>query len=143
MDPSLLKNYMTLTKASVGSKIFKNLYFKKKNKNVDILKNGDLSCAFFVSSILKIFNLVNNIHTTVNGLEKDLEKNNWEIIKKPKPGSVIIWNVKNRKNGAGKHIGIYIGDNKAISNSSKKKSPQINKFDYYPIEKILWNKRIK
>jgi hypothetical protein len=141
---SLLKSYLAFAKASVNSKMFQKLYFRKDGKDIDILKNGDLSCAFFVSSVLKIFNLIKDTHTTVNGTVKDLEAYGWKAVKKPIEGSIIVWNSKTSKDVTiHKHIGIYIWQNKAISNSSKKRSPQINEYNYYPIEKILWNKKIK
>jgi hypothetical protein len=141
---SLLKSYLVFAKASVNSKMFQKLYFRKDGKDIDILKDGDLSCAFFASSVLKIFNLIKNTHTTVNGTVKDLEACGWKTVKKPIEGSIIVWNGKTSKDGTiHKHIGIYIGQNKAISNSSEKKSPQIKNFNYRQIEKILWNKKIK
>ena len=140
---SLLKSYLSFAKANVDSNMFRKLYFNDHKKNIDILEDGNLSCAFFVSSVLKIFDLIKKTHTTVNGTIKDMENCGWKNIKKPTPGCIIVWNnnmLKNKKDH--KHIGIYLGQNKAISNSSEKKTPQIKKYNYQEIEKILWNKKI-
>lgn len=141
----LLQNYINIAKNSVGSKIFRQLYFKIGKKKVDILRNGDLSCAFFVSSILKIFGLVSETHATVTGTVKDMKKNGWYNIKKPKIGAVIVYAPQKMlpSGEIHRHIGFYVGKNTVISNSSKYKSPRRHRWDYRPIEEILWHKKLK
>jgi len=145
----LLKDsYLKIIKNSVGSKIFRSVYFNINGKKVDILKNGELSCAFFVSWILKNLGLIKQIHATVNGTVKDLKKSGWHRIKKPKIGSILIWEEKLIKNGKHRHIGFYIDKDKAISNSYKKKIPAIHHWTFgtkngIPIRKVTeiwWNK---
>ncbi len=139
----ILKNYLSIAKASVEAKTFRTLYVIKNDHAVDILRNGDLSCAFFVSSILKLFDLIGEIHTTVSATMNDLEARGWRRIKKPRKGAVIVWAPKKFKNGeVHRHIGIYIGGGKAVSNSSKKRSPQIHAWDFRSVEKILINKNL-
>jgi len=41
--------------------------------------------------ILYLFKLIKNVHTTVNSTVKDLQKSGWKLIKKPKVGSIIVW----------------------------------------------------
>ena len=55
--PILFDTYIVVIKNSVGSNIFRNSYAKVNGKKKDILKNGKVSCAFFVSSILALFPL--------------------------------------------------------------------------------------
>lgn len=141
----LLKNYLNIIKASVGSKIFRQLYFKINGKNVDILRNGDLSCAFFVSSILKIFNLISESHATVVGTVKDMKKNGWYKIKKPRPGAVIVY-LPQKTFPSGeihRHIGFYVGKNICISNIDSRRSPGPRKWNYRVVEEILWNDKLK
>ena len=59
----------------------------------------------------------NNSHT-VESAVKDMEQSGWKQTKKLAPGNIIVWEEK--KDHA--HIGFYIGNDKAISNSSKKNS---------------------
>lgn len=156
----LLKNYLAVAKASVGSNLFRKLYYEvhgitpswlashfgkeRKKRIVEILRDGNLSCAFFISAILKIFSLIPEIHTTVRGTLEDLKHSGWREIKRPRPGSIIVWGSEKSKNGGvHKHIGIYLGDGKVISNRDFKKSPKIDRWDYRPVEKILWHKKLK
>lgn len=147
----LKESYLKIIKNSLGSKIFRNLYFNINGKKTDILKNGDLSCAFFVSWILKNFELIKQTHATVNGTIKDMKKSGWHKIKKPKVGAVLVWEEKYFKNGKHKHIGFYIGNNKAISNSFKRKGPIIHHWTFgvkngiskRKVEEIWWNKKLE
>ena len=81
---------------------------------------------------------MNNLHATVEGTVKDLENSGWKRIKTPKEGSVLIWEEKNSH----KHIGFYLGKNKAVSNSSEKRVPKTHHFTYNGKRKIesIWFK---
>lgn len=150
----LLKNYLTVVRGSVGSNLFRKLYYEvhgstpswlaphfdkeRKKRVVEILCDGDLSCAFFVSSILKIFSLIPEIHTTIRGTLENLMSAGWREIKRPRPGAIVVWGPKKSKNGGvHKHIGFYLGAGTAVSNSSKKRSPRVHPWNYRPVEKIL------
>jgi len=144
--------YLAVIKNSVGSKLFRSSYAKVSGRKIDILENGSLSCAFFVSSILKIFGLIKELHATVDGAVKDLKKSDWRIINKPKIGSILVWEAKKGKDKKlHKHIGFYIGSNKAISNNAELRAPQIHRWTYgikngkptRKIEAIFWNNKLK
>jgi hypothetical protein len=169
----LNESYIKTIKNSLGSNLFRNLYAHIDGKKIDILRNGNLSCANFVSTILHRFKLIKDIHATVEGTIKDLERSGWQKIKKPKPGAILIWEARKfGSNNTHKHIGFYIGKNKAIStssNSSKKGQPTLHHwtFGIYPIksgkagtakrsfdrakngqparkvEQIFWNKKLE
>src|SRR3989344_134237 len=148
--PILFDTYIAVIKNSLGSKMFRNSYAKINGKKSDILKNGGLSCAFFVSSVLALFPLFVLIkyppHSTVGGTLKDLQQSGWQKIKKPKIGSIIIWE-KNRNSH--KHIGFYIDNNKAIS-TNKEERPIIHHWACgikrnkpgRKVEAIFWNKKL-
>jgi hypothetical protein len=144
---SLLKDsYLAVIKNSVGSKLFRNFYAQVNGKKKDILRNGELSCAFFVSSILKIFDLISKTHFTVKNVVEDLKKSGWKEIKKPKIGSVIVWERKKFSKEVHRHIGFYVKKNIAISNSSKKKTPIFHHFTFNKkrkIEAIFWHKNLE
>ncbi len=127
------KSYLAMIKNSQGNKMFANYFVFKNKKNIDILKSGRLSCAFFVSSILRIFNLVSSVHLTVLGLLKDLEKNNWQEEKNLKIGDILLWEKKDNHF----HIGFYLGDKKAISNSSEKKTIVMHHYTFEGKRKII------
>ena len=151
--PILFDTYIAVVKNSVGSKMFRNSYAKINGKKTDILQNGMLSCAFFVSSILVLSKLIKEIHGTVDGTVKDLEQSGWQQIAKPKIGSVLVWEKIDFGNkNFHKHIGFYIGNNKAIStNSFKKRQPAVHHWTYgikrnkpgRKVEAIFYNKKLK
>jgi hypothetical protein len=122
-----IKTLFKLIENSTGTKIFRNNYFFVDSKSRDLLRNGELSCAFYVSSILYLLKLIKDIHTTVQGTIKDMEENGWYKIEKPKKGSVVLWD----KNKTGHyHLGFYWSKNRAVSNVSYKRSPQFHYINY-------------
>ncbi len=138
----LRDSYLSIIKNSTGTRIFQSLYFRQKNKRINILNKGKLSCAFHVSSILNLFNLVSTFHTTVKGTIKDMIGSGWKEIKKPKIGAVLLWEKKN----GNEHLGFCIGNQKAISNSSKRHVPIIHHWSYNNKRKIIaiyWNRKLK
>lgn len=145
------KNYLQIINNSINSNLFRSLFVEDKNKQKDILKNGSLSCAYFVTAILKLFNLTKQVHATVKGTEKDLIESGWGKIRRPKIGAILIWEaIKYPDNSYHKHIGFYIGNKMAISNSTKKKSPQSHHYTYgthnnqpkRKIESIYFHKKL-
>lgn len=146
VTPLLRDTYFAMIKNSVGTKLFRNCFALVNGKKVDVMKNGDLSCALFVSSLLSILNLTQAPHGTIESTIKDMEQSGWKPVKKLVPGSIIVWEEKKEH----KHIGFYIGNDKAISNSSKRKSPATHHFTYgvkngkpvRNIEAIYWHKKL-
>ena len=110
------------------------------------MKNGGLSCAFYTSSVLSLFKFVKAVHGTVDSTAKDLVASGWRIIKKPKLGSVLVWEAMDFGGEVHKHIGFYIGNDKAISNSDKLGTPVEHHLTFHnkrKIEIILWNSKLK
>ena len=137
--------YLKVIENSVGSKLFRNSYALVDGKKRDLLRNGDLSCAIFVSAVLKIFNLVKEVHHTVSSTLEDMKKIGWKAIKMPKEGSVIVWEKKTFGGETHAHIGFYIGNKKAVSNSTDKCWPTKHDITFKgkrKIEAIYWHKKI-
>ena len=142
INPLIYDTYLAVIKNSVGSKEFRNFYAKVSGRKEDIMKNGDLSCAFFVTSILVLFNIIKRVHTTVESTIDDLRESGWQEIKKPKVGSILVWEKMNQHG----HIVFYIGNNKAISNNSKLKYPAKSDWQFNGkrnIEHIFWNSKLR
>ncbi len=141
-------NYLTMIKNSVGSKMFRNTFAKVNSKKQDITKNGLVSCARFVSCILLLFDLIKKPHLTVNSTIKDMEEFGWYKIKRVKNGAILLWEGKEYPGGwyeKHKHIGFYIGNNKAISHSTSIKLPSIHHWTYNgkrKVEAIYWHKKL-
>ena len=117
------KSYIQVIRNSVGSAMFRNFYVKTTQRGeFDAFADGDDSCAFFVSSIILLFKKLNDFHGTVEGTVEDLKKSGWQIVDKPKPGDVLVWEPQDFDGIQKSHIGFYIGEAKAISTSWKSKS---------------------
>lgn len=117
------ETYLTVIGSSIKTQMFRSFFVKQDNKKLDATENGTLSCAFYVSAILKMFSFVENIHGTVKSTIEDLEKSGWKKINKPKPGSILVWEKQTFEDGEHMHVGFYIGGNRAISNDHKKRYP--------------------
>ncbi len=46
------KNLLTSIESSLGSTLFRNLYMVVDDTSSDVLQDGELSCAYYVSSLL-------------------------------------------------------------------------------------------
>jgi len=135
------KNYLTVIKNSTESKMFRHIYVLDDDKEKDILKNGSLSCAYYVSCILKMFNLIDqeiSPHAVVGGLIKNISDNGWKETDQLKEGNLLVWDEKEYSSGeAHYHIGFYIGDDKAISNSGEDGHPIVHHYTYEDKRKIV------
>jgi len=125
------KTLLKLIENSIKSNLFRNLYFfvetkTGRKKSVDILKNGELSCAFYVSSLLYLSKLISDLHTTVNGTLKDMEKSGWYKVDKPKKGAIVVWDQRNGHY----HIGFYWNNKKAVSNYPSRRKPLFHSLNY-------------
>lgn len=89
------KTYLQATENSVGTEMFKHMYASVDGgPEQDILKNGELSCAFYVSSVLVMFDLIQEPHTTVESTIKELREAGWQEVpdlESADPGAVIVW----------------------------------------------------
>lgn len=117
----IFRSYIKTVENSVGSNLFRNLYFRINNKVIDVLDDGDLSCAMYVTSVLYLFDLITERHTTVVATIDDILKSGWYEIKKPKKGALILWGYKKKDDGTQgkhKHVGFFMNNKTAVSNSS-------------------------
>lgn len=125
--PLFKKTYLAVIRNSVGADLFRNFYAVVDDEKKDILRNGELACAFFVSSILRMFDLLKENHCTVGGTVKDLKKSGWVKIKKPRPGCILVWEAIRYQDGKDHtHLGFYIGKGRAISNLSSSGAPGVH-----------------
>ena len=128
---ALRETYLRMVANTPGSKMFRSSFFQTsvtrgagKMEGVhDLCQGGRLSCAFFVSSILKIFDLTKMLHVTVRGLENDLQNSGWFVIhnndRRPVVGAVVVWEPQVHRDGeAHTHVG-FLMDGYAVSNHPK------------------------
>lgn len=139
--PLLFPTYLEMIKRSVGSVMFRTSIALINGKKKNLLENGRVACAFYVTSLLLIFKLIKDQHATVSGTVTDLKKFGWKKITRPRPGCVVVWEKDDYGAGEHEHIGFYIGANKAVSNSSKEHCPTIHHWTYKGKRKVkllLW-----
>jgi len=118
----MAESYLAFVKNSVGTKAYRNFYaIDERGKKVDVLKNGEISCAIFVSTVLWRFKLIKKLHFTVRRTVEDiLASGHKKTAAKLQPGDVLVWEENDNKDWPHPHIGFYVGNNQAISNSEKK-----------------------
>lgn len=103
--------------------MFRHNYVLVDGSEKDILDNGQLSCAFFASFVLKAFGLVETLHARTEGTIKDLERSGWQKTETPHEGDVVIWEEQQQKSGVFPHIGFYIDEKTAISHRDTHSTP--------------------
>jgi hypothetical protein len=117
------KSYLKMIENSVGSNAYRNFYVLDKTTGLelDVLRDGELSCASFVSSILTIFGLIDRPHATVKTVIENLTSEfGWEKSKDICPGDIVIWEAYSIDGyNYNEHIGFALNKNEAISNSSE------------------------
>lgn len=115
------ESYLAMIKNSVGTKMFRTFYVVKNGKPFDVTNRGELSCAIFASTVLYQFKLTPRQRFTVASAVKDLTKAGAKkvTLKQVQPGDVLIWEPL-EKTDPHNHIGFYLGNRKAISNSKNK-----------------------
>ncbi len=128
------QNLVAMVEASIESTMFRNIYTIVNGEKRDILEDGNLSCAYYVSCILLIFKLINEPHAKVAGLLRDMLENTWfKANGDPLPGDVLTWEPKYFKN-SGKirdHVGFFLKDNIAVSNNPILKTPTTHMYNLY------------
>lgn len=130
VTPLLFPTYLSLIEGAVGSRMFQHSYALVNGERRDILEDGDLSCAFFVSSILTITRLSKEIHATVSGTIRDIESFGWVKITEPRVGAILVWEPKEQARGPHEHIGFCISDTEAISNNWETQVPARHHITY-------------
>jgi len=126
-----------MVQGSVWSHTWQHAYFSINGKKKDLVVGGSVACAFFVSSILKLFNLVDGVHLTVASTLADMERAGWKKVRTPKPGCVLLWEPRQQSDGIHTHLGFYIGRDQAVSNDWEKRLPAKHHWTYRGKRKVL------
>jgi hypothetical protein len=142
----LRESFIAAITNSIGTKMFRNLFATVDGKRKDILNNGDLSCAVYVSSMLSIFGLIDRPHAKVDSTVKEMMERGWFEIKRPKVGCVLVWGeIDFGDSGKHKHIGFYVGGGEAISHDDKTRvpAPHLYRYKGRSVEKMLWHDKLE
>jgi hypothetical protein len=108
---------------SIGTNMFRNFYADFDGTRRDTMQDGEVSGAFFVSSILTIFNAIKKPSSTVESVIANMQEAGWEEVDNPEAGDVLVWEKIVVDGEEYPQIGFYVGEDMAISVSSKMKSP--------------------
>ena len=150
----MFDTYMAFIKNSAGSPIFRDVFVKINGKKTNATDHGKTACAVFVSNILLLFSefgLIKKAHSMIAGTLTDMESCGWEKTSDPRVGCVILWEERERNGESNKHLGFYLGNNEAISNSPDLGVPEVHHWtfgmrDGQPVRKVeamYWHKRLE
>ncbi len=122
----LEKTYQTMVKNSEGTKMFNSLFVQTKETGMvqDILQDGMYSCAFFVSTLLVMFRVIDEPCTTVNSLQKKIiqGKQKFYQISQPECGDIVFWEEITFEDGSkNKHVGLALNAQEAVSTNFREK----------------------
>lgn len=126
----LAQSYLAMIKNSMGTKMFRNLYINTPSGKKDVLNNGQFSCSVFVSYVLYGWGLITDTHAKIDPAIRDMLGFGWYVIKEPREGCIIEWDYKLMNGSHNKHLGFYLGKEKAISNRQEKGFPIIHHWTF-------------
>lgn len=129
------KSYLAAIRNAEGSRMFSELYLDRDGESIDVLEDGRLSCAVFVTSLLYIFGLIDKTHATVSSTEQDLLVSGWELVTELKPGAIIIWE-RDDSPDPQRHIGFCLDEKYGMSTSSEKSCVVKHNISYRPVQAI-------
>jgi hypothetical protein len=128
--------YLAVIKGSVGTHMFRHNYALIDGVEKDILEDGQLSCAFFVSFILRAFGLIDTLHARTVGTVRDMEEFGWRHTKTPHEGDVVVWEEQQQKSGVYPHIGFYLDEETAISHRDTVSTPAVHSLTFEGTRKV-------
>lgn len=122
--------YLSVIKGAVGASMFRHNYARVEGEDRDILDDGQLSCAFFVSFVLRAFGLIKTLHTRTEGTVKDLERSGWQRTETPHEGDVVVWEAMQQRSGVFPHLGFYLDEKTAISHRDTLCTPIVHSLTF-------------
>ena len=133
-DITLLKKetLLAMIEGSLGTKMFRHLYAIVGGEERDLLQDGQLSCAFYVSKMLVMNDLLPSSHATLAGLERTLEASSeWQKTEELTPGCLVVWEPwELGENGPHGHVGFYIGGEEVVSHKDDACAPTKHHYTY-------------
>ncbi|NTV22480.1 MAG: hypothetical protein HGB03_02860 [Candidatus Yonathbacteria bacterium] len=121
------ETYLKAVENAVGTRMFNSLFvrFSDDREAKDILNDGMYSCAFFVSAVLYLSDMLDKPYATVASLLGSLEKDTrWRQVDigDIKAGDVIVWEKIRFDDGSeNAHTGFGVTGTEAVSTDYKQK----------------------
>jgi len=153
LEDETLATLIAQTKNSIDSKTFQEYYVRECGEKKEVLDKGDKSCSSFVVQLYKVHDLLEGVKLievlTVHKLLRALkEHEKWKSVKnleeEPLPGDLVFYGEGTFSNGTlRKHVGIYVGNGKVVSNDGDAKVPREHDWHNYkdrPVSAIFRHK---
>lgn len=121
------ETYIKAIENSIGTRLFNSLFVRYKDTGVikDILNDGEYSCAFFVSGLLSLTQMISKTSSTVDTLKKDIESDeSWKKVEQEdiQPGDIVFYKKMKFEDGSeNAHVGFVLNSNEAVSTDYKNK----------------------
>lgn len=123
----LSETYLAMIRGSIDSRQYQKLFVRSPIGVMDVTDGGNFSCAFYVSSILKLCGLTTGgVHTTVDETIRDMQESGWRPVAELRNGCVLVWaeGVLCSDGRHHKHIGFYLEPDLAVSNHPELRVPK-------------------
>ena len=135
------ETYLKNIEDSVGSEQFRSLFAQREGGEVkDILEDGNLSCAYFVSSVLCLFDMIDKKRATVRSLKIFVESDErWDKVSlaEVEPGDLVFYTGREFTPGnTHAHVGFVINNHEAVSTSDQTKAVAKHPLKYHPVESV-------
>lgn len=144
----LHRRLMVLLLNSLGTNQYRAYYLEQDGEAVDVTQDGELSCAFFVSAILRMATLpdepplIESVCLNNEALIEQLVVAGWEEVdlntSPPKPGMVVIYDWQDGH----RHSGVVCAPDEVISNSSELRQPDKHHLTFngsHGILRVFWH----
>lgn len=119
-----LRTLLYRVEASLGTPIFRSVFATVDGEEKDLTRNGQASCAVFVSGLLVWAEKLKRMSATVRSLEEELKENGWLETNDKLPAAVVIWEATKQADGElHEHTGFILNEVEAVSHSDKELSP--------------------
>ena len=119
----IFESYMAAIKNSLGAHTWRQYFATVDGQRQEVTRDGQLSSAYFVTSILRMFDLIKEVHLTVAKTERDLVDMGWVQIDEPRPGAVLVYEAQPFGDERHSHIGFCLDGQRAISHSTVERVP--------------------
>jgi len=120
------ETYFKMIENAEGTEMFKSLFVRHEESGEveDILREGELSCAFFVSNLLLMFGWIDVPYANTRSIRRVLLEHGWKDVgtEDIQMGDVIFWEETEHKSGRYPHSGFALNEKEAISTSDKNHS---------------------
>lgn len=141
MKPAIFETYLMRLHKAAGVLIYQNLFvMSDSGERIDVSRDGELSCALFVTNFLLMFDAIARPSATVATAEKLLESHGWKNIPLSErlAGDVLVWEAQGQaRDEQHLHIGFSLGSHRAISNSFTEGFPKIHHDTYDDTRAII------